>query len=574
MKNLLPTLFFLATSFTLHAQTIDIKGPEGTDYFGTHLYVLQNGNYVVVDPSYDSDSVSNVGALFLYNGRTHALISKLTGSHRDDFRLWDGLSYVYYDIYILPNSSNFIVFNYFWDNGYIGDAGAITFINGDIGLNGVISASNSLIGSNYDDMEPWGDYGTPPLEPVFLSNDNYIISNPYWDNGVLEDAGAVTWCSGTNGCVGVIGESNSMVGNQDGQELWASSLNSGNYLVRSKYWDNGTIKDAGSITWCDGNIGRTGVVNASNSLVGDLPNDRLGSAIVTDLDNGHYVLNFVDWHDGYGAVTWCDGTTGRTGYIDATNSLIGSINGPYYDDNPPTSVATLIGNSNYVVVSQRWNELRGAITWCDGSTGRAGSIDGTNSIVGISREDFSAATVTPLANGHFLIATPYWDNGLIKDAGAVSWVNGTTGRVGALDSYNSLVGDHNNDRLGAAEYFTDSYGYPITKPGVISLPNSNYVIRSFFYNNNIGAATWVDVNTVITGTVNASNSLLGSGVANGPFSIYDIQPLANGNYVVVCRKNSTTWCDGNTGRAGYVDSTNSFVGNDNRQTVYPLSNGN
>ncbi len=45
-----------------------------------------------------------------------------------------------------------------------------------------------------------------------LTNGNYVVSSPYWDNGAATDAGAVTWCSGTTGCTGAVSASNSLVG--------------------------------------------------------------------------------------------------------------------------------------------------------------------------------------------------------------------------------------------------------------------------------------------------------------------------------------------------------------------------
>jgi hypothetical protein len=35
---------------------------------------------------------------------------------------------------------------------------------------------------------------------VLLGNTNYLVRSPFWDNGRLKEAGAVTWCSGETGC--------------------------------------------------------------------------------------------------------------------------------------------------------------------------------------------------------------------------------------------------------------------------------------------------------------------------------------------------------------------------------------
>jgi hypothetical protein len=80
------SIFFLALSFSKIAfsQTFVVTGPLGSEKFGHSVTVLKNGNYVVTDPYHDDGGVTNVGAVYLYNGSTHALISRLTGSSAGD----------------------------------------------------------------------------------------------------------------------------------------------------------------------------------------------------------------------------------------------------------------------------------------------------------------------------------------------------------------------------------------------------------------------------------------------------------------------------------------------------------
>ena len=129
MKNIILRLIvvvFLIFSglsvFQVAAATqIDIPGPTGSGQFGTHLTALPNGNIVVVDPFYDITSptvIHNVGAVYLYNGATGALISRLTGSTAND-------SIGNRDVRVLPNG-NYVVVSVSWSSG----AGAITFILG------------------------------------------------------------------------------------------------------------------------------------------------------------------------------------------------------------------------------------------------------------------------------------------------------------------------------------------------------------------------------------------------------------------------------------------------------------
>ena len=73
-------------AFLAHAATqTDIAGPAGSGNFGREVTALPNGNIVVTDPSYDAPGpVANVGAVYLYDGASGALISTLTGSTTDD----------------------------------------------------------------------------------------------------------------------------------------------------------------------------------------------------------------------------------------------------------------------------------------------------------------------------------------------------------------------------------------------------------------------------------------------------------------------------------------------------------
>ncbi|HEU4575312.1 MAG TPA: hypothetical protein VFS36_09945, partial [Chitinophagaceae bacterium] len=68
----------------LQAQQMNITGPAGSGQFGSFITVLTNGNYVVADPYYDEGAVTDVGAVYLYNGSTHSLISTLKGSTAND----------------------------------------------------------------------------------------------------------------------------------------------------------------------------------------------------------------------------------------------------------------------------------------------------------------------------------------------------------------------------------------------------------------------------------------------------------------------------------------------------------
>jgi muramidase (phage lysozyme) len=558
---------FLSISSSTNAQNTNITGPTGSGQFGYSVTILSNGNYVIADPYFDDGAITDAGAVYLYNGNTHALISTLKGSTANNNVGLNGVTAL--------NNGNFVVNSSNWDNGPVTDVGAVTWCNGTTGLTGVVSSSNSLVGSTANDLIGGG--GVTPL-----SNGNYVVRSNFWNNGPVVDAGAVTFGNGTTGITGVIRSSNSLVGSTANDNVGeVRMLNNSNYMVISSNWDNGAATDAGAVTFGNGTTGRTGVVSSSNSLVGSTANDVVGSG-VTALSNGNYVVRSPNWDNGaltnVGAVTWCNGTTGTTGMVSSSNSLVGST----ASDNIGNGGITVLSNGNYVVISQNWYNgtatNAGAVTWCNGTTGRTGMVSSSNSLVGSMVNDaVGIGGVTALSNGNYVVINTNWDNGTATNAGAITWCNGTTGRTGVVSSSNSLVGSMLNDAVGSG--------------GVTALSNGNYVVRSQIWDDgtaaDVGAVTFGNGTTGITGMVSSSNSLVGNSF-NDNVGSAGITPLSNGNYVVSSPNwnnwatidvGAVTWCNGTTGRSGEVSSSNSLVGSTvNNEVgeggVTALSNGN
>jgi hypothetical protein len=144
--------------------------------------------------------------------------------------------------------------------------------NGTSGVSGELSSANSLVGSSSEDKVGWGIV-------TELSNSNYVVSSPDWDNGAITDAGAVTWGNGTNGVSGAISPLNSLVGSSIDDHLGCTVLSSGlcivngviplingNYVVNSSYWDKGALVNAGAVTWSFELNGIIGLVTAENSV--------------------------------------------------------------------------------------------------------------------------------------------------------------------------------------------------------------------------------------------------------------------------------------------------------------------
>jgi hypothetical protein len=464
------------------------------------------------------------------------------------------------------SNGNYVVRSWRWDNGAAANAGAVTWGNGVTGTVGVVSATNSLVGSSADDQVGF-TVGTSGVTE--LSNGNYVVVTMIWNNGAVLDAGAVTWCSGKTGRTGAVSTSNSLVGSKDFDNVGShgvTALSNGSYVVGSMRWDNSTVVNAGAATWGSGTTGVTGAVSATNSLVGSTLNDNVGQYIIA-LSNGSYVVRSPIWNNSTvvdaGAVTWGSGTTGRVGVISATNSLVGSK----ANDKVGDPRVTALSNGNYVVGSPNWDNGAvtdaGAATWGNGTTGTVGVVSATNSLVGSTTSDQVGLAVTALSNGNFVVLSAIWDNGAAANAGAVTWGNGTTGVTGAISSTNSLVGSTANDQVG----------YP--GEGVLAvtaLSNGNYVVSSGNWDNgsvtDVGAATWGNGTTGITGAVSAANSLVGS-TANDRVSRAGVTALSNGNYVVqsslwsnsgASGAGAATWGNGTTGIVGAVSLANSLTG--------------
>ncbi|MFY4783769.1 hypothetical protein ACOTWN_11325, partial [Aliarcobacter butzleri] len=71
-------------------------------------------------------------------------------------------------------------------------------------------------------------------------------------------------------------------------------------VVRSSSWSN----SKGAVTFGSGTSGVSGVVSSSNSLVGTTNDDKVGYDEITELSNGNYVVRSSSWSNSKGAVTF------------------------------------------------------------------------------------------------------------------------------------------------------------------------------------------------------------------------------------------------------------------------------
>lgn len=291
-----------------------------------------------------------------------------------------------------------------------------------------------------------------------LSNGNYVVLSNGWDSATLANVGAITWANGATGLTGRISPDNSRVGARANDSYGPRfvEVGLGNYVVFDSFWRSGT----GFATWGSGTSPILGVISERNSLVGDSPADQVGESVVV-LTNGNYVVSSPNWDNGditnTGAVTWGAGDRGISGIVSRKNSLAGGLAHDYVGER-----VTPLSNGNFVVQSSRWAN-KGAATWCNGINGCAGLVTTANSLVGKDFDGVGSGGITALKNGNYVVSSDYW-NGAIPGVGAVTWANGSTGRVGIVTSENSLIGTHQSDRVGGVVTALNTGGYVVGSP--------------------------------------------------------------------------------------------------------------
>jgi filamentous hemagglutinin family protein len=529
--------------------TNSLTGGSQNDEVGSGgIYQLENDqNYLVLSPSWGggagaitdqpSNSVGTVGAVTELNSLVGASTSDGVGSSES---ITDESFYGYY----LVTTSN-------WGGSEDeAGAGAITWNPASGGTVGQVGANNSLVGYASDN-------GVGSSGITILSNGNYVVDSP--NLTITEDTtngGAVTWGSASQGVSGEITASNSLVGFANDQigSGGITTLNNGNYLVLSPQYGSG----AGAVTFCSGTAATVGQVGASNSLVGSFASDGVGSSGdgyngVTVLPNGNYVVDSPNWGDDQGAVTWGSGTTGVSGTVGPSNSLVGTIDSL---DQIGSNGITVLDNGNYLVLSPQFGNGEGAVTFASGTAATIGTVGASNSLVGSQTSDaVGSGGVVALGDESYLVISPNWSNGEVSDVGAVTWGSGTTGVSGTISASNSLIGSSPNDQVGSG--------------GIEELyDGADYLVLSPQWEGSAGAVTDGRDASGVKGVVSAANSLVGATTGDDIGSGGIIQ-LYNGNsylnYLVLSPdwgggKGAVTNGSDGTGAVGVVSASNSLVG--------------
>lgn len=506
-----------------------LVGSRAGDFEYAQVVPLDGDRYVVLTKHWGTSTAVRLGAVTfsLDSGGVRGLISaerSLIGAQAYDD--------VGSELTELANGNLVIHSNWNANNAPL--RGALTFASRSVGVRGVVTAANSLVG-----------VGSARVHP--LPDGRYVISSPWWDNG----RGAVTIASGSAGLSGTIDPAVSLIGVGSDDQIGAgvTVLTNGNFVVSSPNWKRGTEPAVGAVTYVSAAAGLPRVISPANSLVGNGSYDYVGSQTVA-LRNGHYVVGSPRWSNGdaydAGAATWASGVQGITGEIGPQNSLVGTRS----RDEVGRQIVPL-RNGNYVVLSNNWAngtvDRAGAVTLGSSSGGLIGPVSPANSLVG-SFDDRVGTEVVELENSNFLVISRQWDNGGIVDAGAVTFVSGTTGISGMVSAANSLVGSVPSDLR---------WGH-----GVLLLRNSNYVVSSSYRAGNVWYqfATFGSGLTGVSGSIGPALSLTRGGA---------LTALDNGHYVV----EGAEWFNGSIGELGSVtlglsdgsvygpaDSTHSVLG--------------
>ena len=465
---------------------------------------LANGNYVVHGRDWDNGAIENAGFALFANGTTGVtgevtVANAVVGATQDDR--------VGTTITALTNG-RFVIQSPEWDNGAIVDAGAASMCVNPTNCFGTINSNNSLVGSSANDK-----VGSGGVEA--LTNGNYVVSSPDWDDDTTSDVGAATFGNGSTGITGPISSANSLIGSQADDSVGKGgslALANGNYIVLSPEWNNGMSTDAGAVTFGNGNLGITGFVSVTNSLVGTKPGDSVGNLIEFSLTNGNYVVISPFWDNGktldVGAATFGNGTTGIAGPVSSANSLFSSVPSDQIGNGSANNRALPV-NGNYVINDASWNASRGFVTVGNGVSGTTGEISSTNSIVGTTPGD-AINTRLVLENGNLIVGSGFWQDGSLLDVGAYRFVDGQMGSSGELNQSNALTGTSAGDGFGSV---------------VLALSDSYYAILFPKYDSastvDAGAITFS--NGPISGQINQSNSIIGE--VQGDLSLIGMNKL-------------------------------------------------
>jgi hypothetical protein len=422
-----------------------LTGSSEGDFYAGQVFPLSNGSYVISVPYWDNGPLVDAGAAVWADGTRPTVgqisaANALVGGRSGNFVGLNGVA-------SLANG-NYVVVSPDWEGSVGINRGAVTWGSGSSGVTGEISAVNSLVGS--------ADFDFVGGDPIYvvdgaapLTNGHYVVSSPRWG----AERGAVTWGDGTRGVVGEISPSNSLVGSTPGDSVGryfrsaVTALANGNYVVNTPAWHRPSGERVGAVTWVSGYGVHSGEISLDNSVIG-AEND--GPPHATPLANGNYVVSFTQWDRGsvldVGAVVWGDGDTGTAGTVSEANAMVGAR-----ENDRIGSWPVALSDGNYVLCSPNFSTAQtsnaGAATWLEGKRPTIGEVGPHNSLIGSSRDDQLCSGQADyiglnLPDGRFLLSSPFFDDGAVPDAFAITYADGPL--AGSINETNSVIGSWPN----------------------------------------------------------------------------------------------------------------------------------
>ena len=472
------------------------KGAE----FGGEIHSLDNGNIVI------TSSKVKQGTVYLFNGFTGQLIGATFGKGAgvSSNRVGKGG--------ITPLSSgDYVISSPDWFNG----RGAVTLVDAKTGhpkQEGFcfVCPQNSLVGTNSGVTQ--GDFISSG-GIVEVSESTFAVLSPLWSKSENRSRlGAVTLLNQQgqdilgNSSYLTVHENNSVHGLQSGDQIGSHGIypiNEKYFAIVSPLWSYKNQKEAGAVTLVNSFTGTDllskMVVHESNSLHGKAESDQVGIGGVVPLCKDRFVVVSPHWSfqgkPRAGAVTLLDSNTGKE------------------------------------------MRLFGA--------GPGVSVNAGNSLHGSHAMDLvGSGGITVLENKNFIVSSPLWNHGEIKEAGAITVVNGQTGTDLNWLSYkagmevsplNSLCGKNAGDKVGSdgifllgKNYFAVASGncqvQDVKKAGAITLMEGDY--GRTLLGSKEGPGLFVSYENSIHGT--SENDQVGRSLTK------PILALNNGNFVGLC----------------------------------------
>jgi hypothetical protein len=147
----------------------------------------------------------------------------------------------------------------------------------------------------------------------------------FTDNFTVNQYRAMGNITSTNSLVGT--SYNENIGytpqNYDYYESGVATLANGNYVVTSPYWDNGSTKDAGSVTWGNGSTGEAVSLSYMNSAMGYLSGSGPSILVFISSASNSFYISFPT--EGSGRIVFGSQSSGFGSISGSLNSGGGSI---------------------------------------------------------------------------------------------------------------------------------------------------------------------------------------------------------------------------------------------------------